>query len=844
MIGGFLQIAIAPDIGTLSATTGVDLALVGILIATALVLVGLFIIALFIWRSTATKKALISTGKDAKITFMVTVPKFKSEQEQSQDQSTAQVQEAISIAETFYSALGGLKPQKGFKAWLRGRTDEMALEIVSLDELITFYITVPRNIREFVEQQIHAQYPSANFEEVTDYNLFSPTGTVVGGYLVLKRNNILPFKTYKELEAEPLNPITNSMSKIAPGDGVAVQYIIRPVAGGWRKIGMNVVNGMQKGKSFKEASGGSGFSGWTKAVSSSVKTTDDQDKPPRQLTQAEQQMMQRIEQKISKAGLEVNIRLVSSGKTASQAQANLTQLMQAFSQFNIYEFGNAFEKSIPSKISKLVEDFTFRKFNSKYSMILNTEELASLYHLPSATTDTPNIRWMLARTAPVPPGVPTSGDLHLGHNKYRGVTTQVYMNVKDRRRHMYLVGKTGSGKSWFMRYMIIQDIAAGRGVCVVDPHGDLADMVLGSIPKDRIDDVIYFNPADTERPIGLNMLETDSPGDRDFAVQEMISIFMMLFPPEMIGPMFEHSMRNYMLTLMSDQDNPGTLAEIPRMVTDEKFQMEWRKKITDPTVRSFWDDEMDSKSDYHKSEMTGYLVSKVGRFVENTMMRNIIGQSRSSINFRKVMDEEKILLINLSKGQIGDVNSSLLGLIIVSKLQMAAFARADMPEEDRKDFFLYIDEFQNYVTPSIPTILSEARKYRLCMIMAHQYLAQLTEKGPETLNAVLGNVGTTLVARIGPEDTETLAKIYDPVFSGYDLMNTDAYTWNAKIIVGNDQVKPFSLIAGTAEPPNTKLAESLKEISRLTYGRPVHIVEREIALRSGIGAKKPKKAAP
>jgi hypothetical protein len=317
----------------------------------------------------------------------------------------------------------------------------------------------------------------------------------------------------------------------------------------------------------------------------------------------------------------------------------------------------------------------------------------------------------------------------------------------------------------------------------------------------------------------------------------------MLFPPEMIGPMFEHQMRNYMLTLMADVENPGTIVEIPRMISDDAFQKKWVAKVTDPVVRSFWEDEMANTSDYHKSEMTGYLVSKVGRFVENEMMRNIMGQAKSAINFRKVMDEGKILLINLSKGKTGDVNANLLGLIIVSKLQMAAFARADIPEDERRDFYLYIDEFQNFITPSIATILSEARKYKLNLIMAHQYMGQLVKDGKtEIRDAVLGNVGNTLVARVGPEDTEVLGKLYEPVFSPYDLQNTDKFTWNAKIIANNDQVKPFTLKAIPNKEPNRKLAAALKEISRLTYGRPKDIVEREIALRSGIGMKKTKSA--
>ncbi|OGL92425.1 hypothetical protein A2239_02095 [Candidatus Uhrbacteria bacterium RIFOXYA2_FULL_40_9] len=419
---------------------------------------------------------------------------------------------------------------------------------------------------------------------------------------------------------------------------------------------------------------------------------------------------------------------------------------------------------------------------------------------------------------------------------YRGVKTPVWMKEVDRSRHMYIIGKSGTGKSQLIARLATQDICAGHGVAVVDPHGDLTEQILGNIPKERIDDVIYFCPADLDRPMGLNMLETKDPSMKDFAVQEMISIFYKLFPPEMIGPMFEHHMRNVMLTLMSDPKNPGSLIEIPRIFSDESFQKTWRARVKDPVVQSYWVNEVDKTSDFHKSEMLGYLISKVGRFVENEMMRNIIGQAHSSFDFREVMDKKKILLVNLSKGKTGDVNAELLGMIIVTKLQMAALGRADMPESERHDFFLYIDEFQNFVTDSIATILSEARKYRLNLIIAHQYIGQLVKDGKtEIRDAVFGNVGTNFVARIGPEDVETLEKIYSPEFSGYDLINSDKFTWYVKMIVDNSQIKPFTLNFEMFPKGDAELAKAIKELSRLKYARARDIVEEEIMERAQLG---------
>ncbi|MFH1611558.1 MAG: DUF87 domain-containing protein [Patescibacteria group bacterium] len=807
-----------------------------------LILVAVIVILLFILRYSLRKRQLMRGGEFEKVTLMVTVPKFKSEAEARADEKSADIKEDISIAETFFSAIGGPKAQKGIKPWLYGNTDELALEIVAHEKLITFFITVPKYMHQYVEQQLNAQYSSAAIEPVKDYNMFSPTGTIVGGYLIFKRESALPIKTYTEMESDPLNSITNALSKVPEGDGVAVQYIIRSAKPGWRDLGKKIVKNMQKGMSFKDAVKGEG-SGWGKLISSQLSKESDKPETPKQITPAEQKMMEGIEKKSSKAGLEANIRIVASAQSTDAATVYLNQVMQAFSSYNIYEFGNAFGQVIPKR-SQLVKDFIFRIFREKYKIVLNTEEMASLWHLPIPTTETPNIRWMLARIAPAPPEIPTEG-LHLGSNQYRGHKTEIYMNDEDRTRHMYILGKTGTGKSYFMRYLINQDIKNGKGVAVIDPHGDLVEYVIGTIPKERIDDVIYFNPSDTERPMGLNMLEAGTQAEMDFAVQEMIAIFYSLFPPEMMGPMFEHYMRNFMLTLMADPNYPGTISEIPKMIADKKFQDNWLARVKDPVVRSFWEDEMANTSDHTRSEMMGYLVSKVGRFVENEMMRNIIGQPRSAFNFRKIMDEGKILLVNLSKGKTGDVNGNLLGLIIVSKLQMAAFGRADIPESERKDFYLYIDEFQNFITPSIATILSEARKYRLNLILANQYMGQLVKDGKtEIRDAILGNVGTTLISRIGPEDVEVLTKLYEPTLSGYDLMNNDKFTWNARLIVDMSQTKPFTLKAALAEKPNTKLAEALREVSRLTYGRPKELVEREIALRSGYGEKKPKIELP
>ena len=803
---------------------------------------------LYVLRFFLRRMSLVKQSTFRRVTFLITLPKFRHEEESERGSTKDQVKEAIAAAESFFSALGGLTAHHGMRAWLLGRRDEFSFEIVVEKKLIKFYVTVPLELREFFEQQLSAAYSDAFIEEVEDYNIFQPDGVILGSHMVFRRQNAFPIKTYTELEKDPLNAITNVLSRITDDDGAAFQFMVRSSYGKWRKKGIKIASHMQQGMKLEEAIKGKkkGKSNWAELIGFGSGKPQEPEKDYR-LSPLEEQTVKGLETKASKGGMDVCIRFVVASKSASRAQTLMQNMLNTFAQYNIYEYGNSFVKVMPRRKKKIIKNFIYRGFDEQNTIVLNAEEMASVWHLPLPWTETPNIKWLGARKGPAPSGVPgpKEGAIELGYNMFRGVKTPIWMKSIDRTRHMYIIGKSGTGKSQLIASLAIQDIKAGHGVAVVEPHGDLIELILANIPKERVDDVIVFNPSDLERPIGLNMLEAPNEAMKDFAVQEMVSVFYKLFPPEMIGPMFEHTMRNIMLTLMSDLDNPGTIAEVPRMVTDKAFQDQWRKKIKDPVIRSYWENEVDNTSDYHKSEMFGYLTSKVGRFVENEMMRNIIGQTRSSINFREIMDTKKILLVNLSKGKTGDVNAELLGLVIVSKLQMAALTRADIPEDQRHDFYLYIDEFQNFITDSIATILSEARKYRLNLIIAHQYIGQLVKDNDTKIrDAVFGNVGTNFVARIGPEDVETLEKIYSPEFSGYDLINSDKFTWYVKMIVDNSQEKPFTLNFNTPPKGDVELATAIKELSRLKYGRDRSIVEAEILERTSFGNKGGASAMP
>lgn len=775
--------------------------------------------------------------------LLVMVPQESGNQQQAgAEQRIDQIREKIAVGESLFAAIGGLKAQRGLMGWLRGRTDHLSFEIVVQKKVISFYVAVPSAMAPYITEQIHAQYPDAHVEEVPAYNIFPRTGVALGANLKLAKQFAYPIKTYKKMESDPLSAITNPLSQVEEADSAAIQFVIRSAHKKWRHAGLAVVKRAQKGQGFnKQNSGILGQVGkeFAQAALGNGTPTSQQSLQPVQLTQMEQELIRSVEEKASKAGMDVNVRVVVASQDQLRAKRYLDNIVNAFSQYNLYQYGNTFSAEIPSKQDRVIRDFIYRTFNEQRGVVLNTEEMTSLFHFPLPSTETPGIRWLEARKAAPPVNLPQEG-LRLGRVAYRGQEQAVRIKRADRRRHFYLIGKSGSGKTTLMQNMAVQDVLAGEGVAVIDPHGDFAEYVLQRIPESRIDDVIYFNPSDIERPMGLNMLEAKTADQRDFAVQEMIAIFYSLFPPEMIGPMFEHNMRNVMLTLMADIENPGTITEIPRMFSDEEFAAQWLAKVTDPVVRLFWEKEMAQQTANTKSEMLGYLISKVGRFVENEMLRNIIGQSHSAFDFRDVMDNKKILIVNLSKGTTGEINANLLGMILVSKLQMAAMSRAALPEDQRHDFYLYIDEFQNFITDSIATILSEARKYRLDLIIGHQYLGQLAPKGDAKIrDAVLGNVGTIACYRIGVEDAEILAKEFAPVFSAHDLVNVEKYTAYLKLLIDNTAARPFNLLVDPPDNGNKELGEGIKELSRLKFGRDRRLVEAEIKERSQLGVAAP-----
>ena len=740
------------------------------------------------------------------------------------------------------------------RAWTKvyNAQEFLSFEYAVIEGIIHFYIVCPRKLSGIIEKKITAFYPDLYIEQVEDYNIFKPKSKVKAAYIVTKKPFWYPIRTYTRMTADPLNTVINSLSKTDFNDGAAIQIMIRPKKDGWQEKGRKVA-----GKIFQNK-GHSNFE-WYNPITwfgtmfdlmfrgeKSVMNMD-KDGVSTRTTPMTDEEVKEMEEKNAHSGFETIIRMVASCSTKEDAHESLQSMHGAFSQYSGSD-GNALEYTRWHHKKTLVKDFIFRNFRRGFwefilrkRMIFSSQELASVFHVPNIRFNKfPSIAWQNFKIAPLPPNIPTEG-LLLGYNIYRGEKKEVRMKREDRFRHFYVIGQTGTGKSSILQVMIRQDLKNGDGLCVIDPHGSLIEDILPFIPRERADDVIYFDPSDMERPLGLNLLEGETWEEKELVALDAMNIMIKLFDEEIFGPRIQDYFRNGCLTLMSDPHG-AALTDIVRLFTDDDFARMKRQYVTNPIVASFWDNQMAKTGQREKQEMIPYFAAKFGQFITNTMMRNIIGQSKSAFDFADVMQNKKILLMNLSKGSVGEINSKLLGLIIVQKIQMGALKRQKIPVKDRQDFFLYIDEFQNYVTDSIEVILSEARKYRLGLNMAHQYLAQLggdegSKKGKTDLKgAIFGNVGTMMAYKIGAQDAEFLAKEMAPVFSDQDLINIDKYKAVMKLSVDTQPSRPFSIVPVNpyTESGDKEAAEAYKQLSRLKYGRDREFVEREILRRIGV----------
>lgn len=804
-----------------------------ILLGLILGFLALALVCLFLLKIRFAKRGSISRSLNLSL-LLVRFPPV-TPKEETTVQQMQHLREKIAMMETLYANLSSMH-EAFWSEFLYGRPSfALELTIPSVGEELHFYVAVPRRRALAVEKIIQGVFPTAHVEETKDYNVFHPDGVSLASRVMLAENPYSPVRTYAKLESDPLGAITNVFTKLAAeGEGASLQVIARPAQKKWveriKKKAKERYTGKKHGddivvkslKTIVDMTEG-------KAPTEAEKRYQEESK---KLTPLEEEIVKGLEAKVGKPLFETNIRLVASAKTEERASSILRSLESAFSQFadptsNHFSTGEAKGRAR----DRLFFDFSFRNFDPGSLMLLNTEELTSIFHFPNVPLDTPKIRQLKAREAAPPVNLPNEG-LLLGYNSYRGEKKDVYLLDDDRRRHLYVIGQTGTGKSVFLENMIVQDIEAGKGVCVIDPHGELIHTIMGFIPRHRAQDVIYFDPGDTARPLGLNMLEYDPafPEHKTLIVNEMFAIFEKLFDMKVAGgPIFEQYFRNATTLVLEDPPSGNTIIEIQRVLSDKAFRDMKIARSKNIIVNQFWT-QIAEKAGGEASlkDLVPYIASKIDNFISNEIMRPIVAQEKSAFNFREVMDNQKILLVNLSKGRLGELNSSFLGLILVGKLLIAALSRVNMEQDKRKDFYLYIDEFQNVTTDSIATILSEARKYRLDLTITHQFIGQLKE---EIKKAVFGNVGSMVSFRIGTDDAEFMAKQFKPVFEEMDLLKIDNYNAYLKLLVRGEASTPFSMKTYPPRTGDPDTIELVKELSRTKYGRPREEVEEEIAIR-------------
>lgn len=743
-------------------------------------------------------------------------------------------EENISKAQIIYSIIASTL-QKGFKAKFYGQR-HFAFEIIGSKGFVHFYAAVPVALIEVVKQAIVSAYPTARLEESAEHNIFNPVGKlsgIVGGELNLKEPYAYPIATYQDLKRDAMQALLNALSTLDKEDGAGIQILMRPADPVWRKNALSLAGKKRKGDDKSKKGGEQLFSFGKEIATAFVKPPEAKDGKPEsknELSGLDQAIVDSIEDKTRQPGYEVLIRIIISSNVSQRSRGILNNITAAFSLFDA-PGKNGF-KFAPSKdIDELTTSFILRMFPQKSTKnVLNAVELATIFHFPEQKSiPTSQLERQGSKQVDAPRNMPDDG-LLLGYNVFRGVKKPVRLALGDRQRHMYTVGQTGTGKSTYLENLALQDMLSGGGFAFVDPHGDTAERLLAMVPKERTEDIIYFSPSDTDYPMGLNLFEYQLPEEKDFLIQEVLNMLYKLYDPQhqgIMGPRYEHLFRNAALTVMADPAG-GTFVDIPKLFRDPAYVKQKLQFVKDQNVIEFWQKEMpQSQRSNEFGEVVSWFVSKFGAFLSNEMMRNIIGQTKSAFNLRQVMDEGKILIVNLSKGRLGLLNSQLLGMIFVMKFQAAAMSRANIPESERSDFALYVDEFQNFSTDSFATILSEARKYHLNLIVANQFTTQLTD---EIRDAVFGNTGTIVSFRVGQdEDAEALAKRMRPGFEASDLLRMPNYNAAVRMLVKGVPTLPFSM--ATLPPlgdPNQKLADALKQLSAAKYGRPKALVEKEI----------------
>lgn len=753
-------------------------------------------------------------------------------------------------AEMMFSALHGMLQEDDSAA------DLLSFEMVSTADGISFYAYVPRATRRFVESQIYAQYPTAEiFVEEKDYadvdtDLNAGNGThIAGTEVILEREYFLPIKTFPNFEVDPLAAITSAVENLGDNEQAWLQVMVRPLPEGWQEAGYKHLEVLRSGIEPEERSLPvflfdalrEGLSRFVKDILAGIvlgpssymeREAVGGKEEAHQMSPEDKEQEQVIQQKLALLGFETNIRVVGVADSEDEAVQNVTSIVAALKQFAHGSLNGLVRTKIVQQPEGLLEEYQQRSQPREQLnlFVLNTEELASIYHLPSEQVAVPNISYSHAKKAEPPLDLPIDAEIKFAQTLFRERTHEFGILRRDRRRHMHIIGKTGSGKTTLQRNMIIQDIRNGEGVAVIDPHGDLFDYILDFIPPERLDDVIIFDPSDLKYPVAMNLFELFSPDQKGPVASGLIDVFRKRFEFSW-GPRMEHLLRNTFLTFLEIPNS--TILGVLRILQDKSYRKYIVDLLEDPVLREFWEVEYYnmSSNDRLATEAIAPIQNRLGPFLATPTIRNIVGQAKSTIDLPRVMNEGKILLANLSKGKIGEDPSNLLGGFLMSRLWFAALTRASIPQEERRDFYVYVDEFQNFATSTFATILSEARKYRLSLITANQFLSQLKTDGgrsSEVLDAIFGNVGTLVSFGVGQDDAHILAREFAPVFEEGDLIAMEKYQINLKLMVNLQQSRPFS---ATTLPPIAGGDGNREEViahSRSRYARPREKVETAI----------------
>jgi hypothetical protein len=735
-------------------------------------------------------------------------------------------------AEQMFASLHGIFSKKS------SFQSQISFEIVSQSKYIRFYAHLPKYLKDFVEGQIYAQYPTIEIKEVDDYikEITLQDACIAGCELILNKPDVYPIKTAKLFEVDPLAGITSTLTKLSEDDQIMLQYIIKPIDDNWQHKGLKVINSVRAGNPLGRSDVGykvgKGIGMWGKMLLSSAVSPGAEVKAGEAaaLSSPVEAALKAIEEKILKLGFKTIIRIVVIGKDPVATKMRVSSVVAAFKQFNTTNLNGFIASEITLNNAKFWDEFRSRLFQRKGN-IFNIEELASIFHFPNVQVETPNIVWSGSKKGEPPSKLPlmnnnADGSLTLiGKTNFRNSYHEFGMKMLDRMRHTYVVGKSGTGKSTLLENMAVDDIRQGRGVIIVDPHGEFAEKALSCVPKERIADVVIIDPSDRAFPVALNLLENVDDDYKGMVASGFVGIFKKIFGQSW-GPRLEHILRNTVLALLDYPES--TMLDIPRMLTEKKFRDKVIESVKDPVIQDFWLNEFAAYDNKFRTEAVSPILNKVGQFLATATIRNIVGQSKSSLDMRKIMDEKKIMIINLSRGKIGEDNSAFLGAMIITKVQLAAMSRADVALDQRPECFMYVDEFQNFATESFAVILSEARKYNLSLTMANQYITQMSE---EVRDAVFGNVGTMITFRVGATDAAFLVKEFAPVFSDQDLVNLDKYQIYIKLLIDGIASPAFSC---TTLPP-VKVYEDytvlIKNVSRQQYSKSRETVETGIVDR-------------